>query len=108
MKQTRSAKGEERKLVNPELTAFLAGGDEKELRGNSGCAFREAIIQTVFAGCWEEHLEYGKYMLSEYRDLVWDVNGTACGEKNVKLKKSVAYTGVSGAENGYNLISITY
>ena len=51
----------------------------------------------------EEHLEYGKIYAKEYRDLVWDVNGTACGEKNCKTEKSVAYTGVSGAENGYNL-----
>ena len=51
----------------------------------------------------EEHLEYGKIYAKEYRDLVWDVNGTACGEKNCKTEKSAAYTSVTGAESGYNL-----
>ena len=89
--------------VNPELTAFLAGGDEKELRQAIVDVLSEKDHTDCVCRVLEEHLEYGKIYAKEYRDLVWDVNGTACGEKNCKTEKSVAYTGVSGAENGYNL-----
>ena len=89
--------------VNPELTAFLAGGDEKELRQAIVDVLSEKDHTDCVCRVLEEHLEYGKIYAKEYRDLVWDANGTACGEKNCKTEKSVAYTGVSGAENGYNL-----
>ncbi|MEI3474166.1 MAG: transglutaminase domain-containing protein [Blautia faecis] len=106
--------------VNPELTAFLAGEDEKELRQAMVDVLSEKDHTDCVCSVLEEHLEYGKQYAKEFKTK----SGTGkCGEKemngadrftqgaesanaecsNYKAEKSAAYTRVTGAESGYNL-----
>ena len=106
--------------VNPELTAFLAGEDEKELRQAMVDVLSEKDHTDCVCNVLEEHLEYGKQYAKEFKTK----SGTGkCGEKemngadcftqgaesanaecsNYKAEKSAAYTRVTGAESGYNL-----
>ena len=106
--------------VNPELTAFLAGDDEKELRQAMVDVLSEKDHTDCVCSVLEEHLEYGKQYAKEFKMK----SGTGkCGEKemngadcftqgaesanaecsNYKAEKSAAYTRVTGAESGYNL-----
>ncbi|MGO4947760.1 transglutaminase domain-containing protein [Blautia sp. Sow4_E7] len=106
--------------VNPELTAFLAGEDEKELRQAMVDVLSEKDHTDCVCSVLEEHLEYGKQYAKEFKMK----SGTGkCGEKemngadcftqgaesanaecsNYKAEKSAAYTRVTGAESGYNL-----
>ena len=61
--------------VNPELTAFLAGEDEKELRQAMVDVLSEKDHTDCVCNVLEEHLEYGKVYAKEYRDLVLNANG---------------------------------
>ena len=61
--------------VNPELTAFLAGEDEKELRQAMVDVLSEKDRTDCVCNVLEEHLEYGKVYAKEYRDLVLNANG---------------------------------
>ena len=61
--------------VNPELTAFLAGEDEKELRQAMVDVLSEKDRTDCVCSVLEEHLEYGKVYAKEYRDLVLNANG---------------------------------
>ena len=61
--------------VNPELTAFLAGEDEKELRQAMVDVLSEKDHTDCVCNVVEEHLEYGKVYAKEYRDLVLNANG---------------------------------
>ena len=61
--------------VNPELTAFLAGEDEKELRQAMVDVLSEKDHTDCVCSVLEEHLEYGKVYAKEYRDLVLNANG---------------------------------
>ena len=102
--------------VNPELTAFLAGEDEKELRQAMVDVLSEKDHTDCVCNVLEEHLEYGKQFAKEFKTK----SGTGkCGEKemngadrftqgaesanaecsNYKAEKSAA----TGAESGYNL-----
>ena len=106
--------------VNPELTAFLAGEDEKELRQAMVDVLSEKDHTDCVCNVLEEHLEYGKQCAKEFKTK----SGTGkCGEKemngadrftqgaesanaecsNYKAEKSAAYTRATGAESGYNL-----
>ncbi|MFR3007311.1 MAG: transglutaminase-like domain-containing protein [Blautia faecis] len=106
--------------VNPELTAFLAGEDEKELRQAIVDVLSEKDHTDCVCSVLEEHLEYGKQYAKEFKTK----SGTGkCGEKemngadrftqgaesanaecsNYKAEKSAAYTRATGAESGYNL-----
>ena len=106
--------------VNPELTAFLAGEDEKELRQAMVDVLSEKDHTDCVCNVLEEHLEYGKQCAKEFKTK----SGTGkCGEKemngadrftqgaesanadcsNYKAAKSAAYTRATGAESGYNL-----
>ena len=106
--------------VNPELTAFLAGEDEKELRQAMVDVLSEKDHTDCVCNVLEEHLEYGKQYAKEFKMK----SGTGkCGEKemngadcftqgaesanaecsNYKAEKSAAYTRVTGAESSYNL-----
>jgi len=106
--------------VNPELTAFLAGEDEKELRQAMVDVLSEKDHTDCVCNVLEEHLEYGKQYAKEFKTK----SGTGkCGEKemngadrftqgaesanaecsNYKAEKSAAYTRATGAESGYNL-----
>ena len=105
--------------VNPELTAFLAGEDEKELRQAMVDVLSEKDHTDCVCNVLEEHLEYGKQCAKEFKTK----SGTGkCGEKemngadrftqgaesanaecsNYKAEKSAAYTRATGAESGYN------
>ena len=105
--------------ANPELTAFLAGEDEKELRQAMVDVLSEKDHTDCVCNVLEEHLEYGKQYAKEFKTK----SGTGkCGEKemngadcctqgaesanaecsNYKTEKSAAYTRVTGAESGYN------
>ena len=105
--------------VNPELTAFLAGEDEKELRQAMVDVLSEKDHTDCVCNVLEEHLEYGKQYAKEFKTK----SGTGkCGEKemngadrftqgaesanaecsNYKAEKSAAYTRATGAESGYN------
>ena len=106
--------------VNPEMTAFLAGEDEKELRQAMVDVLSEKDHTDCVCNVLEEHLEYGKQCAKEFKTK----SGTGkCGEKemngadrftqgaesanaecsNYKAEKSAAYTRATGAESGYNL-----
>ena len=106
--------------VNPELTAFLAGEDEKELRQAMVDVLSVKDHSDCVCNVLEEHLEYGKQYAKEFKTK----SGTGkCGEKemngadrftqgaesanaecsNYKSEKSAAYTRATGAESGYNL-----
>ena len=106
--------------VNPEMTAFLAGEDEKELRQAMVDVLSEKDHTDCVCNVLEEHLEYGKQYAKEFKTK----SGTGkCGEKemngadrftqgaesanaecsNYKAEKSAAYTRATGAEFGYNL-----
>ena len=106
--------------VNPEMTAFLAGEDEKELRQAMVDVLSEKDHTDCVCNVLEEHLEYGKQYAKEFKTKF----GTGkCGEKemngadrftqgaesanaecsNYKAEKSAAYTRATGAESGYNL-----
>ena len=106
--------------VNPELTAFLAGEDEQELRQAMVDVLSEKDHTDCVCNVLEEHLEYGKQCAKEFKTK----SGTGkCGEKemngadrftqgaesanaecsNYKAEKSAAYTRATGAESGYNL-----
>ena len=61
--------------VNPELTAFLAGEDAKELRQAMVDVLSEKDHTDCVCNVLEEHLEYGKVYAKEYRDLVLNANG---------------------------------
>ena len=105
--------------MNPELTAFLAGEDEKELRQAMVDVLSEKDHTDCVCNVLEEHLEYGKQCAKEFKTK----SGTGkCGEKemngadrftqgaesanaecsNYKAEKSAAYTRATGAESGYN------
>ena len=106
--------------VNPEMTAFLAGEDEKELRQAMVDVLSEKDHTDCVCNVLEEHLEYGKQYAKEFKTK----SGTGkCGKKemngadrftqgaesanaecsNYKAEKSAAYTRATGAESGYNL-----
>ena len=78
--------------VNPELTAFLAGEDEKELRQAMVDVLSEKDRTDCVCSVLEEHLEYGKRYAKEFKT---KSGAEECGEKEMD--------GTPGAENGYNL-----
>ena len=92
--------------VNPELTAFLAKEDEKELRQ----AMADVLSQKDHTDCvcsvLEEHLTYGKMYAQQYKEInlddVFKLNaGTEkCGRKD---ENSKVFKRVPGAETGYDL-----
>lgn len=66
--------------VNPELTAFLAGEDEKELRQAMVDVLSEKDQTDCVCSVLEEHLEYGKRYAQEFKMK----SGTEkCGEKEM-------------------------
>ena len=65
--------------VNPELTAFLAGEDEKELRQAMVDVLSEKDHTDCVCNVLEEHLEYGKQCAKEFK--------TKSGTGNVAKKK---------------------
>ncbi len=82
--------------VNPELTAFLAGEDEKELRQAMVDVLSEKDHTDCVCSVLEEHLEYGKQYAKEFKMK----SGTGkCGEK--EMNGADCFT--QGAESGYNL-----
>lgn len=106
--------------VNPELTAFLAGEDEKELRQAMVDVLSEKDHTDCVCSVLEEHLEYGKQYAKEFKMKSGtgkcgkkEMNGAGCFTQgaenanaecsNYKAEKSAAYTRVTGAESGYNL-----
>lgn len=106
--------------VNPELTAFLAGEDEKELRQAMVDVLYEKDHTDCVCSVLEEHLEYGKQYAKEFKMKSGtgkcgkkEMNGAGCFTQgaenanaecsNYKAEKSAAYTRVTGAESGYNL-----
>ena len=106
--------------VNPELTAFLAGEDEKELRQEMVDVLSEKDHTDCVCSVLEEHLEYGKQYAKEFKTKSGtgkcgkkEMNGADCFTQgaenanaecsNYKAEKSAAYTRVTGAESGYNL-----
>lgn len=106
--------------VNPELTAFLAGEDEKELRQAMVDVLSEKDHTDCVCSVLEEHLEYGKQYAKEFKMKSGtgkcgetEMNGADCFTQgaesanaecsNYKAEKSAAYTRVTGAESGYNL-----
>ena len=78
--------------VNPELTAFLAGEVEKELRQAMVDVLSEKDHTDCVCSVLEEHLEYGKRYAKEFKT---KSGAEECGEKEM--------VGTPGAENGYNL-----
>ena len=78
--------------VNPELTAFLAREDEKELRQEIVDVLSEKDHTDCVCSVLEEHLEYGKRYAKEFKT---KSGAKECGEKEMD--------GTPGAENGYNL-----
>ena len=78
--------------VNPELTAFLAGEDEKELRQAMVDVLSEKDHTDCVCNVLEEHLEYGKRYAKELKT---KSGAEECSEKEMD--------GTPGAENGYNL-----
>ena len=78
--------------VNPELTAFLAGEDEKELRQEIVDVLSEKDHTDCVCSVLEEHLEYGKRYAKEFKS---KSGAEECSEKEMD--------GTPGAENGYNL-----
>ena len=54
--------------VNPELTAFLAGEDEKELRQAMADVLSEKDHTDCVCSVLEEHLAYGKIYAQHYRE----------------------------------------
>ena len=54
--------------VNPELTAFLAGEDEKELRQAMADVLSEKDHTDCVCSVLEEHLAYGKIYAQQYRE----------------------------------------
>lgn len=106
--------------ANPELTAFLAGEDEKELRQEMVDVLSEKDHTDCVCSVLEEHLEYGKQYAKEFKMKSGtgkcgkkEMNGADCFTQgaenanaecsNYKAEKSAAYTRVTGAESGYNL-----
>lgn len=106
--------------ANPELTAFLAGEDEKELRQEMVDVLSEKDHTDCVCSVLEEHLEYGKQYAKEFKMKSGtgkcgkkEMNGVDCFTQgaenanaecsNYKAEKSAAYTRVTGAESGYNL-----
>ena len=55
--------------VNPELTAFLAGEDEKELRQAMADVLSEKDHTDCVCSVLEEHLAYGKIYAQQYREV---------------------------------------
>ena len=78
--------------VNPELTAFLAEEDEKELRQEIVDVLSEKDHTDCVCSVLEEHLEYGKRYAKEFKS---KSGAEECSEKEMD--------GTPGAENGYNL-----
>ena len=74
--------------VNPELTAFLAGEDEKELRQEIVDVLSEKDHTDCVCSVLEEHLEYGKRYAKEFKS---KSGAEECSEE---------MDGTPGAENG--------